>query len=266
MNNAAVAAPAHREAHLRANLEGSLAVVTGAAHGIGRACAELLTASGARVIAVDIAFEREGDEGGIRRIPCNVSDEPQVTRLFSELAREFGPVDILVNCAGVLEQVQRSVDKDLDDWDRVFAVNVRGTFLCSKEAGRQMVRQRKGAIVNIGSAAGQAAIAGSNAYGPSKAAVAHLTRSLACEWGRFGVRVNCVAPGHIETPMSEALFARVSYGKDRVVQCMPMQRMGDPFEVANAVMFLVSPYASFVTGAVLPVDGGWTSALPMPTS
>ncbi len=257
--------------HSIPGLEGRLAVVTGAARGIGLACADILQRSGARVVAADRHFDvpeipvplYAQQPVAIRRT-FDVSDEAQVKALFAGVEAEFGAIDILVNCAGVLEQLQRSINKDLADWDRVFSVNVRGTFLCCKEAGRTMVKQKRGAIVNIGSAAGQLAIGGSSAYGPSKAAVAHLTRSLACEWARYNVRVNCVAPGHIETAMSEALFAATPFEKEEALKGTPMQRIGRPAEVAHAVAFLASPLSSFITGAVLPVDGGWTCALQTP--
>jgi len=250
-------------------LEGRVAVVTGAARGIGLACTDILLRGGARVVAVDRQFDLSATRSAqapadLLHKTCDVVDEQQVGKLFSELDSELGGADILVNCAGVLEQLQRSTDKDMADWDRVFAVNVRGTFLCCREAGRGMVRRRRGAIVNIGSAAGVLAIGGSSAYGPSKAAVAHLTRSLACEWARFNVRVNCVAPGHTATAMSDELFAATPYEMDEALRSTPIGRIGQPVEIAHAVAFLAAPAASFITGVVLPVDGGWTCALQSP--
>lgn len=252
-------------------LEGRVAVVTGAARGVGQACTEILLRSGARVVAVDRQFDRPENGGAAAPLPvglprklCDVIDEEQVRKLFTEVEAELGGADILVNCAGVLERLQRSTEKDMSDWDRVFAVNVRGTFLCCREAGRGMVRRRRGAIVNIGSAAGMLAVGGSSAYGPSKAAVAHLTRSLACEWARFNIRVNCVAPGHTATAMSDELFAATPYDKEAALRSTPIGRIGQPGEIANAVAFLASSVASFITGVVLPVDGGWTCALQSP--
>jgi NAD(P)-dependent dehydrogenase (short-subunit alcohol dehydrogenase family) len=168
-----------------------------------------------------------------------------------------GRVDALINSAGILEPVRRTIDQTVADWDRVIAVNARGTFLCCREAGRAMLAQRSGAIVNIGSVAGLLGIPASNAYGPSKAAVAHMTRSFACEWARFGIRVNCLAPGYVDAPMASELFGGDPQALAAALKRVPMGRLGTAQEIAHVALFLCSPLASYVTGAVIPVDGGW---------
>lgn len=247
------------------DLTGQVAIVTGGGSGIGRACTSALRAAGANVVAVDLRFSGELEMGETADIGSSlleargdVSSEEDVRRLFANVIAAHGRIDALVNSAGVIEHVKRTIDQDLADWERVMSVNAKGTFLCCREAGRSMVSQRSGAIVNIGSVAGLVGIPASNAYGPSKAAVAHMTRSLACEWARFGVRVNCVAPGYIDAPMAHELFDGNLAAQEAALKRVPMARLGSADEIANVVLFLCSPLSSYVTGTVLPVDGGWT--------
>lgn len=242
------------------DLRGRVAVVTGGGSGIGHACVEALLAAGAEVVAADLRFSRTVDTGGAdsRQVVCDVTSEEDVRRLFAEVGALHGGVDLLINSAGVIERVARTVDQEVQDWDRVMSVNAKGTFLCCREAGRTLVARHGGSIVNIGSVAGMVGIPGSNAYGPSKAAVAHMTRSLACEWARFGVRVNCVAPGYIDAPMAHELLTH-TMALDATLKRVPQARLGKAEEVASVVAFLCSPLASYITGVVLPVDGGWSA-------
>mgnify|MGYP001431473424 FL=1 len=249
---------------LRIALDGRVAVVTGAARGIGRSCAETLRASGATVVCADLRFAVPSAITGAREpnptteLAFDVQREEEVRALFEKVQDAHGRIDVLVNCAGILEAVARTVDQHIGDWDRVMSVNARGTFLCCREAGRSMLAQRSGAIVNIASVAGLVGIPGSNAYGPSKAAVAQMTRSLACEWARFGVRVNAVAPGYVDAPMAHELF-RDPQTQEAALSRVPMRRLGATAEIASVVAFLCSPLAGYITGAVLPVDGGWSA-------
>jgi len=242
----------------------AVAVVTGGASGIGRACAEALHNTGAAVVVADLrardadAVDAASGADGLVHVVCDVRREEDVVALFDKVRSDFGRVDVLVNSAGVIERTARTVDQEVGDWDRVMSVNARGTFLCCREAGRTMVARRSGAIVNIASVAGMLGIPGSNAYGPSKAAVMLMTRNLACEWARFGVRVNAVAPGYVDAPMAHELF-RDETTKRKALERVPQARLGTAQEIAAVVSFLCSPLASYVTGAVVPVDGGWSA-------
>ncbi|MGJ7531404.1 SDR family NAD(P)-dependent oxidoreductase [Variovorax sp. GB1P17] len=248
-------------------LQGKVALVTGGASGIGHACCEALRSAGATVVAADLRFGQQPEGGDTQaaaqmpgnRMPCDVSSEASVAALFARVLALHGRIDLLINSAGIIERVCRTVDQSVEDWERVVSVNAKGTFLCCREAGRAMVAQRSGAIVNIGSVAGLVGIPGSNAYGPSKAAVAHMTRCLACEWAKLGIRVNCIAPGYIDAPMAQALFDAAPAAREGALKRVPAGRFGQPSEIADVALFLCSPAAAYVTGAVIPVDGGWSA-------
>lgn len=246
------------------DFSGKVAIVTGGGSGIGKACVALLQDSGATVIAVDVRFGAESEGGSVsdrdqRQKVCDVTSEDDVRAVFSEVVTQYGRIDHLVNCAGIMEKVSRTIDQNASDWELVMSINAKGTFLCCREAGRVMLKQRSGSIVNIGSVAGMIGIPGSNAYGPSKAAISHMTRSLACEWAYFGVRVNCIAPGYTDAPMAHMLFDDKQEVLNMSLKRVPAGRLGQPEEIAQAVKFLLSPLASYITGAVLPVDGGWAA-------
>jgi NAD(P)-dependent dehydrogenase (short-subunit alcohol dehydrogenase family) len=247
---------------LQFDLAGRKALVTGAARGIGLAIAGRLIAQGASVAVAD----RQGDElrsAVVQSLPpstCvlvgDVSREAEAEALVDGALAAMGSLDILVNNAGILEPLARTVDQTLDDWQRVVDVNLRSVYLMSRAFGRHILgRSGRGAIVNISSIAGLEGFAASNAYGVSKAGVVHMTKSMAVEWARHGVRVNCVAPGFIDTPMANALFDQRGE-RDRFVKRIPMRRLGDCDEIADTVAFLVSEGASYITGAIIPVDGG----------
>lgn len=238
------------------DFERRVAVVTGAASGIGLACCHELLRRGALVVGADLNAP-DVSTPSFHHLRCDVASEADVMKLFERVIAIHGRVHALINSAAILEQLHRTVDQTVADWDRVMAVNARGTFLCCREAGRAMLAQRDGSIVNIASIGGLRGFPASNAYGPSKAAVAHMTRSLACEWARFGIRVNCVAPGYVDAPMSAELFSGDANALAGALKRVPMGRLGTPEEIAQVALFLCSPLASYVTGAVVPVDGGW---------
>ena len=247
-----------------------VALVTGAARGIGLAVAERFLADGWRVALLDIeAGLLEKSVAALARpdftlaVTCDVSDADAVAAAFSRIERHFGRLDALVNNAGVAVFAPLMETSDAD-WSRVLAVNLTGPFLCAKAAVPLMRHHGGGAIVNITSISGLRASTLRSAYGTSKAGLAHLTRQLAVELAEFGIRVNGVAPGPVDTAMAKAVHSaeiRADYH-----DAIPLNRYGLEEELAEAVFFLCSGRASYITGQVLAVDGGFEAAgIGLPT-
>jgi len=244
-------------------LDGKVALVTGASAGIGRAIALALGQEGADVVVVgDVNLERaqqvaqeiEGYGRRARVIMADVSDRQAVHRLVNETVSVFGRVDILVNNAGIIRR-GTFLDHDPEEWDRVLAVNLGGTFNCSREVVPLMLKQGGGRIINISSVVGRMGdIASAPSYGTSKGAIDTFTKSLARELAPHGITVNGVAPHAIETEMSQQWSPEK---RRQIVDAIPMKRLGQPEEVAEAVVFLASDGASFITGHVLDVNGGY---------
>ena len=240
----------------------TVAIVTGAADGIGWATAQRLAAGGATVVIADLreapAQERAVSLGDAHiGLACDVTSEDSVVAMVDEVRRRLGRIDVLVNNAGIGDQAGATLDQRVDAFDRVLGVHLRGTFLASREVARVMLEQGTGAIVNIASIAAVAGIPMRNAYGAAKAGIAAMTRSMACEWAGRGVRVNAVAPGYIRTALVDELERKGVLNTAAIKDRTPMGRMGTPAEIAEVIAFLASPAASFVTGAVLHADGGW---------
>ncbi|MGC8963159.1 MAG: SDR family NAD(P)-dependent oxidoreductase [Candidatus Bipolaricaulaceae bacterium] len=243
-------------------LEGQVALVTGGGRGIGKAVALALAKEGADVIVCGRTMDQlhrvaEEIRGMGRRslpIECDVSSLADVKRMFAQIEQRFGRLEILINNAGIIRRGTIEDHSD-EDWERVISVNLRGTYYCCREAARIMKAQRYGRIINITSVAGKVGdIASAPSYGPSKAAVNALTKSLARSLAPYGITVNAVAPHAIETEMS----AEWSEEKRReIISQIPLGRLGKPEEVAAAVVFLASPEASFITGEILDVNGGY---------
>jgi NAD(P)-dependent dehydrogenase (short-subunit alcohol dehydrogenase family) len=253
----------HRQLPDSLSMTGRTAIVTGAARGIGRAIALQLAALGADVAVLDVepagvakvAHEVAALGPRGEAVTCDVTDPGQVRAAFDDVARTYGGIDILVNNAYVGWQAP-PLELELDDWNRVFAVDVAGYLLCSQSAARHMVARRRGAIVNVSSVASSTALGRGNlAYGSAKAAVNQLTRELAVEFASAGVRVNAVLPCHIHSP-SRAQDSESAELVKTYVSGIPLGRLGLPEEVAATVAFLASDAASLITGALLPVDGG----------
>lgn len=249
------------------DLSGRVAVVTGGAGGIGASLSLGLAQHGATVVvtsrnqeAISQVAEKIIAEGGsAAAIPSDVVDPASVKALADEVKSRYGKVDILVNCAGLAIR-QPSVSFELDKWQRVMDVNVKGTFICCQEFGKIMIAQRKGSIINISSVRGKFGHPGGYAaYGPSKGAVDSLTKTLATEWAPYGVRVNAVAPTFIATALTEEVLKQPEFYQS-VVSRIPMGRIGRPEDVIGAVVFFASDASGFITGQILYVDGGLTAA------
>jgi 3-oxoacyl-[acyl-carrier protein] reductase len=236
-----------------------VAAVTGAGRGIGRAIALALAREGAAVIVSDLdlasaqetARDIEARGGRARAIQVDVTRPPDAAALVERAVGAFGALDILVNNAGIYPSAP-IVEIDADEWDLVMAVNLKGTFLCSQAAVAQMMGQGRGAIVNIASVDAKMRTTGNAHYAAAKAGVISFTRTLACEMSSHGIRVNAVAPGWIAT---EALLAKTDRWQ-KAVEDIPVGRLGQPEDVAEAVVFLVSDVAGYITGEILDVNGG----------
>lgn len=250
------------------SFDGRVALVTGGGGDLGVAIGERLAASGATVILADVDGGKAGEAADrlvsmgldAHGLALDVADDGSVTTVFAEVAQRHGRLDVLVNNAGVAAR-KPSVDLAAEDWTRVIAVNLTGTFLCSRAAARIMMAGEGGAIVNVASIMGLVgnALYANPAYHASKGGIVNLTRAHAVEWARAGIRVNAIAPTFVETTLTGRLLAEPGMRED-ILARTPMGRLAQPGEVADAVAFLASGAAALVTGIVMPIDGGWTAA------
>jgi meso-butanediol dehydrogenase/(S,S)-butanediol dehydrogenase/diacetyl reductase len=243
-------------------LEDRVALVTGGASGIGAACVKRFADEGAIVIGLDVNPVPQSewpDRGATRFVAADVRDEDSIRAAVSSVILEQERLDIVVNAAGV-EGIGTVVDIDREEWERVIGVNLTGTFLVCKHVLPVMVAAGGGSVVNLSSVEGLEAIQSQPAYSASKGGVVLLTRNLAIDFGAAGVRVNCLCPGLIRTPMTEMLFdPAIAEIRDRFIAQHMLGRAGLPEEIASAALFLASDDASFVTGHALVVDGGFTA-------
>jgi NAD(P)-dependent dehydrogenase (short-subunit alcohol dehydrogenase family) len=250
----------------RFDLAGQVALVTGAARGLGRAISLALAHAGADValglrdVNTGADLAREIEAMGRRALPLqmDMTHLEQVFRAVDAATAHFGQLDILVNNAGLAPgNLAENVGEE--DFDLTLNVNLKGTFFASQAAGRIMIRQKRGCIINLGSQAGVVALPTESIYCMTKAAIAHLTKCLAIEWGPYNITVNCVAPTFIFTPGTEEALADPAFRVDVVERIAALHRIGEPMEVAGAVVFLASPAASLITGETILIDGGWTA-------
>jgi NAD(P)-dependent dehydrogenase (short-subunit alcohol dehydrogenase family) len=245
-------------------LPGKVAVITGAKSGIGLATARLFAAEGASVVLADIKDASE--EAAAIRVHCaavsvDVANGRSVQELFDHTLEKFGRLDVLVNNAGV-ELAKRVTETDEAEWDRLMSVNLRGVFLCSKAAVLAMRRSGGGVIVNVASELGVVGGSDIAAYCASKGGVVQLTKAMAVDHAGENVRVNCICPGPVATPLLQAIIGTASdpVAEERSIMSKTLlKRFAQPEEIASAVLFLASEESSYMTGSIVAVDGGWTA-------
>jgi NAD(P)-dependent dehydrogenase (short-subunit alcohol dehydrogenase family) len=239
------------------SFEGRVAVVTGAARGIGEAIAALFVLRGARVVALDLAEPRQPLEG-VRYVTADVSDPESVAAAFESIDREEGQVDVLVNNAGI-QRAGLVGRLPFEDWAAVIGTHLTGMFLCCSQAVPRMVeREAGGAIVSIASVAGFVGLPGRGPYCAAKAGIMGLTRALALEGAPAGIRVNAVAPGYTRTELLQQALGDGSLREDWMLERVPLKRLASADEIARVVCFLAGEEASYVTGQTILVDGGWS--------
>jgi len=249
-----------------------VALITGAGAGIGLVTAQLLANQGYRVVVNDLdadaaAFAIASLGEGHLAIAGDVADESAAGRMVEETLARLGRLDALVNNAGISDGAFPALEQSCSRFRRTLDVHVDGTFNVSRAAAKAMIVTGGGAIVNLGSIAGMVAIPGRIAYGAAKSAIAMMTRILACEWASQGIRVNAVVPGYVRTALVENLIRQDKIDAGGIVARTPMGRLAMPQEIASVIAFLLSPAASYITGAALPVDGGYLAfGAPFPAS
>ncbi len=248
-------------------LKDQVAIVTGGSRGIGRATAEALLREGAKVVvasvrpaSVEAAVKELSALGAVEGIAADVSVEADVVRLVAETVDRFGRLDVMIANAGIDGDAVNLADMTVAQWDEMMAVHLRGTFLCGREAARAMRRGgRRGRIVTVGSVSGIESEASSGHYCAAKAGIHGLTRSMAVDFAKWGIRANCVAPGWVRTDMT---VGDIPPPGEPLVGCGVMDRVGEPEELANAILFLASETCGFLTGETFVVDGGQIVAAP----
>ncbi len=243
-------------------LDGTTALVTGASSGLGRQAALTLARAGAKVALAarrvdrlaDLAAEIEAFDGRAMPLKLDVTDAANVAEAVEAAETELGPIGVLINNSGVSVQ-KRAVDITEDDYDFVMDTNTKGAFFVAREVGQRMIQHKiPGRIINVASVAAMRVLGQLSVYCMSKAAVAHMTRALAHEWARYGINVNAICPGYIETEMNSAYWS--TDGGQKLIGILPRRRVGEPADLDGLLLLLSGPDSRFITGAVIPVDDG----------
>ncbi|WP_146553298.1 MULTISPECIES: glucose 1-dehydrogenase [Rummeliibacillus] len=251
------------------NLKDKVVVITGAASGIGLAAAEAFLNEGSKVVIADIDEEngykavKDLNQENVYFIRTDVTKETDCLNLIQETIEKYGQIDVFLNNAGI-EITTPIHEMSIEEWNKLISVNLTGVFLCSKHVLKQMIKNKKGNIINTCSVGGLVAWPGIPAYNASKGGVLQLTKSLAIEYAKYNIRVNCVCPGVIDTPLNEKSFLQNNVGtleeiKKQKSKLNPIGRLGTVKDIANAMVFLASDESSFMTGSTLTVDGGYTA-------
>lgn len=247
-----------------AEFNGRRVLISGGAKGLGRAAAERLADIGARVAILDRDEDAVADAaralGAEHVARCgDVTSEHDVTDIATHVLDRLGPIDVAINCAGVPDSFTPTLEQRSEDFRRVIDVHLTGTWLVSQTVARQMLPRKSGAIINLSSMAGVLGLTPRNAYSAAKAGIATMTRTIACEWAASGVRVNAIAPGYVITPFFARLMEEGKLDGKAIRRRTPMGAFGAPKNVVDAMLFLASSRAAFITGVTLPVDGGYSA-------
>lgn len=248
-------------------MKGKVVVVTGGAQGIGEAIAMCFAREGAYVVVCDINVEKVREVShnimamGLKSLwfEVDVTCIYQINTMAEKTAKRFGHIDYLVNNAGISPQMVPTIEQDIDTWQKIVDTNLKGTYLCSKRIGREMINYNSGRIVNISSIVGLTGFPMRTEYGPAKSAIINLTKALAIEWAPFNINVNAIAPGYIRTEMVESIIHTGKLNEEMLCNRIPLRRLGTKEEIANVVRFLCSESASYITGTTIVVDGGWVA-------
>jgi NAD(P)-dependent dehydrogenase (short-subunit alcohol dehydrogenase family) len=248
-------------------LAGKVALITGAGGTIGRAIALLFAEEGADIAVNDVNLSSaQTTAAAVRQIGqraiairADVAQADDVDAMVDKVVSELGGVHILVNNAGLPQQELPTVEQSVEQWEKIVAVILRGTYLCSRRTGQWMVKHNGGKILNIASVVGMGGYSTNTAYGSAKAGVINMTQTLAAEWGRYNINVNSISPTFVWSALMESAIRHTELSLDKIKKRIPLGRLALPDDVAKAALYLVSDDARYVTGANLPVDGGWTA-------
>lgn len=245
-----------------ADLTGKVVLITGGASGLGLAAAHAFANEQAQIVIVDLLEERakacaQGLGPGHEGIGADVASEADIANAIALTMAQYGKIDVVVNSAGIPDTFKPTVEQDVEAFRRLVDIHLTGTYMVSKAAAVHMLAARSGAIINLSSVAGVLGLARRNAYSAAKAGISMMTRTMGCEWASHGVRVNAVAPGYMLTPFFQKLMDEGKLDGQKILRRTPAGRFGSPGHIADAMLFLASRQAEFITGVTLPVDGGY---------